>query len=115
MLPGRHAFRSVHHHNIGRTVVRRPDGLVPQADAQLVGRVKQDAVRRLLPLFAVASLAGMLSLVSYPERFKSYREERYGSFGADEFGISLDYRVLPVSSSRPAPSCRSSGISRPPA
>jgi hypothetical protein len=39
----------------------------------------------------------MPSLVSYPERVKSYREERYGSFGAEEFGISLDYRVLPVS------------------
>jgi len=66
----------------------------------LLGWLQVQWVRRLLLLVAVAGLGGMLSLVSYPERFKSYRDERYGSFGAAEFGISLDYRVLPVSPMR---------------
>jgi hypothetical protein len=72
-------------------------GIGGLASIALLGWLHVQWVRRLLLLVAVAGLGGMLSLVSYPERFKSYRDERYGSFGAAEFGISLDYRVLPVS------------------
>ncbi len=58
-------------------------------------------VRGVLLASALAGLAGMPSLVSYPGRDKSYRSERYGSVGAQELGISLDFRVLGISGAPP--------------
>jgi hypothetical protein len=63
----------------------------------LLGWLHLEWVRRVLLLVCIAGLWAMPSLVSYPERFKTYQGERYGSHGVEEFGISLDYRVLPVS------------------
>lgn len=63
----------------------------------LLGWLHLEWVRGFLLLVCIAGLAAMPSLVSYPERFKTYRDQRYGSHGVEELGISLDYRVLPVS------------------
>jgi hypothetical protein len=72
-------------------------GIAGLLSIALLGWLHVEWVRRAVLLLCVAGLAGMPSLVSYPERFKSYRSERYGSHGVEEFGISLEYRVLPVS------------------
>lgn len=75
-------------------------GIAGLLSISLLGWLHVERVRLALLLLCIAGLAGMPSLVSYPERFKTYQGERYGSHGAEEFGISLDYRVLPVSPSR---------------
>ncbi len=63
----------------------------------LLGWLHVEWVRRAFLILCIAGLGGMPSLVSHPERFGTYQNERYGSHGAEEFGISPDYRVVPVS------------------
>ncbi len=72
-------------------------GIAGVASIALLGWLHVAAVRCALLGLAVAGSAAIPSLVSYPERFKTYGAERYGSHGPAQLGISLDYRVLPVS------------------
>lgn len=59
------------------------------------------AARVVLGVVAVLEAGGMLLVTQRPDRYKTYVYEKVGAFGPREFGISPDFRLVPLSPSVP--------------